>query len=128
MADCWGRWLCGSFRILRGFRLHLRAERLRRPPRPGSAGLFVYAAVFSVFLWRRFASQYRGEELSETAAPVPAAARALAKPADSSDRLSALSPQVATVVRKEFRYLTRNTFSFFTLIMPPVMVLIFGTK
>jgi ABC-2 type transport system permease protein len=93
----------------------------------GSAGLFVYAAVFSVFLWRRFASQYRGEELSETAAPVPAAARALAKPADSSDRLSALSPQVAAVVRKEFRYLTRNTFSFFTLIMPPVMVLIFGT-
>jgi hypothetical protein len=91
----------------------------------GSAGLFVYAAVFSVFLWRRFASQYRGEELSETAAPAPA--RAPAKPADSSDRLSALSPQMAAVVRKEFRYLTRNSFSIFTLIMPPVMVLIFGT-
>jgi ABC-2 type transport system permease protein len=93
----------------------------------GSAGLFAYAAVFSVFLWWRFASQYRGEELSETAAPAPAAACALAKPADPSDRLSALSPQVAAVVRKEFRYLTRNSFSFFTLIMPPVMVLIFAT-
>ncbi len=92
-----------------------------------SAGLLAYAAVFSVFLWRRFASQYRGEELSETAAPAPAAARALPKLEDSSDRLSALSPQVAAVVRKEFRYLTRNSFSFFTLIMPPVMVLIFGT-
>jgi len=93
----------------------------------GSAGLLLYAAVFSVLLWRRFASQYRGEELSETAAPAPAAARALRQAEDSSDRLSALSPQVAAVVRKEFRYLTRNSFSFFTLIMPPVMVLIFGT-
>ena len=91
----------------------------------GSAGLLLYAAVFSGLLWRRFASQYRGEELSETAAP--AAARALPQAEDSSDRLSALSPQVAAVVRKEFRYLTRNSFSFFTLIMPPVMALIFGT-
>jgi hypothetical protein len=92
----------------------------------GSAGLLLYAAVFSVLLWQRFASQYRGEELSETAAPARAAARAL-QAEDSADRLSALSPQVAAVVRKEFRYLTRNSFSFFTLIMPPVMVLIFGT-
>jgi ABC-2 type transport system permease protein len=92
----------------------------------GLAGLLAYAGVFSVLLWRRFASQYRGEELSETAAPAPAAVRALPKPEDSSDRLSALSPKVAAVVCKEFRYLTRNSFSFFTLIMPPVMVLIFG--
>jgi len=92
----------------------------------GLLGLLAYAGVFSVFLWRRFASQYRGEELSETAAVAPAAVRALPKPEDSSDRLSGLSPQVAAVVRKEFRYLTRNSFSFFTLIMPPVMVLIFG--
>lgn len=92
-----------------------------------SAGLLLYAAVFSGLLWRRFASQYRGEELSETAAPAPPAARALPRAEDSSDRLTALSPQVAAVVRKEFRYLTRNSFSFFTLIMPPVMVLIFGS-
>ena len=93
----------------------------------GSAGLFLYVGVFSIFLWRRFASQYRGEELSETAAPASAAAPTLPRAEDSSDRLSALSPQVAAVVRKEFRYLTRNSFSFFTLIMPPVMVLIFVT-
>src|SRR2546430_6422898 len=33
-----------------------------------------------------------------------------------------LSPQVAAIVRKKFRYLTRNSFSFFTLIMPPTLV------
>jgi ABC-2 type transport system permease protein len=94
----------------------------------GSTGLLVYAAVFSVFLWRRCAAQYRGEELSETAAPAAAAARSTTKVEDTPDRLSALSPQVAAVVRKEFRYLTRNSFSFFTLIMPPALVLIFSAQ
>ncbi len=93
----------------------------------GSAGLLLYAAVFSVFLWRRCSSQYRGEELSETAAPARVAARRVAKAEDVPDRLSALSPQVAAVVRKEFRYLMRNNFSFFTLIMPPMLVLIFSS-
>ena len=93
----------------------------------GSAGLFLYAAVFSVFLWRRCSAQYRGEELSETAAPARVAARRVAKAEDVPDRLSALSPQVAAVVRKEFRYLMRNNFSFFTLIMPPMLVLIFSS-
>ena len=94
----------------------------------GSTGLLVYAAVFSVFLWRRCAAQYLGEELSETAAPAAAAARSITKVEDTPDRLSALSPQVAAVVRKEFRYLTRNSFSFFTLIMPPALVLIFSAQ
>ncbi|HKW34269.1 MAG TPA: hypothetical protein VJN92_14750 [Candidatus Acidoferrum sp.] len=92
----------------------------------GSAGLLLYAAVFSVFLWARFDRQYRGEELSETAAPARVASRSLVKVEDSPDRLSALSPQVAGVARKEFRYLTRNSFSFFTLIVPPIMVLVFS--
>jgi predicted permease len=94
----------------------------------GSTGLLLYAAVFSVFLWRRCAAQYRGEELSETAAPMAASARRVAQAEDAPDRLSALSPQVAAVVRKEFRYLTRNSFSFFTLIMPPALVLIFSAQ
>jgi ABC-2 type transport system permease protein len=92
----------------------------------GSLGLLLYAAVFSVFLWRRCAAQYRGEELRETAAP--AAARPAMQTEEAPDRLSALSPQVAAVVRKEFRYLTRNSFSFFTLIMPPALVLIFTSQ
>ena len=94
----------------------------------GSLGLLLYAAVFSFFLWHRFAAQYRGEQLSETAAPAPAVARPVANAGDAPDRLSALSPQVAAVVRKEFRYLTRNSFAFFTLIMPPALVLIFSSQ
>src|SRR5215470_6931691 len=94
----------------------------------GSAGLLLYAAVFSVLLWRRCAAQYRGEELSETDAPAPPRVeRAAVKAEDTHDHLSALSPQVAAVVRKEFRYLTRNSFSFFTLIVPPMMVLVFSS-
>lgn len=94
----------------------------------GSLGLLLYAAVFTVLLWRRFAAQYRGEELSETAAPAPAVARHPAATEDAPDRLSALSPQVAAVVRKEFRYLTRNSFAFFTLLMPPALVLILSSQ
>lgn len=92
----------------------------------GSAGLLLYAAAFSVFLWRRFSAQYRGEELSETARPAPLETRTTVKREDALDRLSALSPQVTAVVRKEFRYLTRNSFTFFTLIVPPIMVLVFS--
>jgi ABC-2 type transport system permease protein len=94
----------------------------------GSIGLLAYGAVFSVFLWRRFAAQYHGEELSETAAPGPVAKHSAAKEEDAPDRLSALSPQVAAIVRKELRYLTRNSFAFFTLIMPPAMVLLFSAQ
>ena len=86
--------------------------------------LLLYLILFSALLWRRFAAQYRGEELSETAAPTRAAVR-LAKD-DSPDRLSLLSPQVAAIVRKEFRYLTRNGFAYLTLLMPPLLILIFS--
>src|SRR5215510_2571238 len=51
-----------------------------------SAGLLFYGALFSVLLWRRFAAQYRGEELSETAAPVRAVARRAAKTDGAKDR------------------------------------------
>jgi len=93
----------------------------------GVAGLLLYGLVFSILLWVRFAKQYRGEELSETAAPALVAARALAKVDDAPDHLSGLSPQVAAMVRKELRYLTRNSFSFFTLIMPPILILLFSS-
>jgi hypothetical protein len=39
-----------------------------------------------------------------------------------------LAPQVAAVVAKEFRYLTRNGFAFISLIIPPVMVLFFSMQ
>jgi ABC-2 type transport system permease protein len=91
----------------------------------GVAGIAAYALVFSVFLWIRFAAQYRGEELSETAAPV---AHPISRAVPQLDALRLLNPQVASVLRKEFRYLTRNAFSFFLLIMPLAFVLLFSTQ
>jgi len=94
----------------------------------GSAGLLLYGILLSVLLWRRSAAQFRGEELSETAAPAPIVARPSLSAADDSDHLSALSPQVAAIVRKEFRYLTRNGMAFLTLLLPPALVLIFSAQ
>ena len=94
----------------------------------GVAGISAYALLFSMFLWMRFATQYRGEELSETTAPVRAVVRPVSRTAGQSDGLRLLTPQVAAVLRKEFRYLTRNSFAFFLLIMPPVFVLLFTTQ
>jgi hypothetical protein len=93
-----------------------------------SAGLLLYGVLFSVFLWRRFAAQYRGEEFSETAAPAPLIVRSTARKEEAPDRLRGLSPQVAAVVRKEFRYFTRNTFTLLTLTMPPALVLLFSAE
>jgi hypothetical protein len=94
----------------------------------GVAGISAYALLFSVFLWMRFAAQYRGEELSETAAPARTPLRTVSRTAEQADALRLLTPQVAAVLRKEFRYLTRNSFAFFLLIMPPVFVLLFTTQ
>ncbi len=88
--------------------------------------LLLYLLLFSALLWRRFAAQYRGEELSENAAPAHAAVRPVTAKDDHPDRLSLLSPQVAAIVRKEFRYLTRNSFAYLTLLMPPLLILIFS--
>jgi ABC-2 type transport system permease protein len=90
------------------------------------ATLLLYVALLSALLWRRFAAQYRGEDLSETAAPARAAGRPIAGKDDGPDRLNLLSPQVAAILRKEFRYLTRNSFAYLSLLMPPLLVLIFS--
>lgn len=94
----------------------------------GVVGISAYMLLFSLLLWLRFATQYRGEELSETAAPARAVVRPVSRTAEQSDALRLLTPQVAAVLRKEFRYLTRNSFAFFLLIMPPVFVLLFTTQ
>jgi hypothetical protein len=94
----------------------------------GAAGLSLYVLLFGALLWMRCAAQYAGEELSEAAAPSrPSVKPALAE-ADQPDTLSLLSPQVAAVLRKEFRYLTRNGFAFLTLLLPPLLVLLFAAQ
>lgn len=94
----------------------------------GESGVVAYLILFSAFLWLRLSAQYRGEELSETAAPARPVGRLAFRVDDESDALGLLTPQIAAVVRKEFRYLTRNSFVFFLLIMPPAFVLLFTTQ
>ena len=62
------------------------------------------------------------------AAPARAPTRATREETSTPDHLRALSPQVAAVLRKEFRYLTRNSFAFLTLILPPMLVLLFSSQ
>jgi len=88
--------------------------------------LSLYLVLLSLLLWSRFASQYRGEELSETAAPARVASRPVATEDGGRDHLGLLAPQVAAIVRKEFRYLTRNGFAYLTLFLPPILILIFS--
>ena len=94
----------------------------------GVAGLSLYALFFSALLWFRFASQYRGEELSESAAPSCPSTRSTSRAIVGVDTLKFFSPQVAEVLRKEFRYLIRNGFSFFLLIMPPLFIFLFTMR
>ena len=91
------------------------------------AGLFVWLGATSGLLWFRYRSQYLGEELSEGTAP-SAGKRGLRRQTASSALPAFLSAPVAGVMRKEFHYLTRNGFSFITLLLPPVMVMFFSMQ
>jgi ABC-2 type transport system permease protein len=90
-------------------------------------GLLVWLGATSGLLWRRYQAQYLGEELSESAAP-SAAKRRARRQTTSSGQAGFLPPPVAGVMRKEFHYMTRNGFSFITLIVPPVMVMFFSMQ
>jgi ABC-2 type transport system permease protein len=91
----------------------------------GLAGLSLYVLFFAALLWLRFSAQYRGEELSEAPAPSRANSRPVVQEGGEAAALRLLSPQVAEVLLKEFRYLIRNGFSFFLLIMPPLFIFLF---
>jgi ABC-2 type transport system permease protein len=91
-------------------------------------GLALYLLLFSFLLWKRYAQLYSGEELSETAAPTRKERRAALTAADENDAFSFLPPQVLAVFRKELLYLRRNTFLFFGLIIPPMMLLFFSVQ
>ena len=91
------------------------------------SGMFLWLFATSLLLWLRYSAQYLGEELSEGVAP-SAGKRTVRKTAVASGSSGYLSPAVAGVVRKEFHYLTRNGFSFISLILPPVMVIFFSLQ
>ena len=90
----------------------------------GLAGLFGWVVLLSGLLWRRFAAQYAGEEIRDS--PGPVVLRKRAKSDTVRDEMpGVLRPQVAAMVVKEFRYLTRNGFAFISLVIPPLMVMFF---
>jgi ABC-2 type transport system permease protein len=91
-------------------------------------GLAVYTAIFTVLLWMRYIQLYSGEELSEGVAPARKEKRAALSEEDARDTVTFLPPQVLAVFRKELLYLKRNTFLFFGLIFPPMMLLFFSVQ
>jgi len=90
-------------------------------------GLLVWLGATSGLLWVRYRTQYLGEELSESVAPLTGK-RGNRRQTASFGLPGFLPPPVAGVMRKEFHYLTRNGFSFITLILPPVMVMFFSMQ
>jgi hypothetical protein len=108
----------------------------------GLSGLTAFVMFFTALLWQRYAAQYCGEELSETAAPSRAApskaARwnvtsapgqldsAIAPGAPKSRRL--LPPMVGAMLHKEFSYLVRNGFVIFLLVLPPAQILLLSSQ
>jgi ABC-2 type transport system permease protein len=91
----------------------------------GTAGLLVWTVMTSGFLWQRFAAQYSGEEISDSPAPAVVARKKQKRAVLAEERPGLISPAVAAIVAKEFRYLMRNGFTFLTLILPPIMVIFF---
>jgi ABC-2 type transport system permease protein len=90
----------------------------------GLIGLFGWSLVTSALLWRRFAAQYAGEQISESAAPVIVKKKEK-RQSNSIETPGLLSPPVAAVFAKEFRYMIRNGFAFLQLLLPPIMVIFF---
>src|SRR5258708_8574428 len=90
------------------------------------AGLSLYVLFFSVFLWRRNAKLFAGEDLGESAAPAVVARRAVARDKLGKGLFAFLAAQVLAVFSKELAYLRRSSFLFFSLFIPPVMVFYFS--
>lgn len=117
-------WTPGS---LAGSAVHAAARANVLGALRGLLGLLAWVACLSALLWQRFAAQYAGEEISDT--PGPTALRKKEKKlAVSAELPGFLAPQVAAVIAKEFRYLTRNGMAFLSLLIPPVMVLFFSMQ
>jgi ABC-2 type transport system permease protein len=93
----------------------------------GLAGLAVYAAGFAFLLDRRLRAQYHGEDFGEA----PVAAAVLARPlraraAAETPRIRLLAAPVAAVVRKEVRYVLRNTSTLMLLLLPLLILFFFN--
>ena len=95
----------------------------------GTAGLAGYALLFGGLLLARYRTQYRGEELSETMAPKRVSAKRVAERRDSGgSEIGILPVTVATMLKKEIRYVFRNGFASMTLLFPPMLVFLFSLQ
>ena len=94
----------------------------------GTSGLLIYVVVCGGLLWLRFAAEYRGEELSETSAAARTVKRTETRIADEKETAGFLPPQIAAMLKKESRYVFRNSFAMVALIFPPMLVLLFVTQ
>ncbi|MEQ1353314.1 MAG: hypothetical protein ABLT11_04800 [Candidatus Acidiferrum sp.] len=98
----------------------------------GLGALAVFTAFFTALLWQRFAAQYHGEELSESAAPKRVAPtrgpRAKTAGLRGEGVRGLLPPKIGAIVSKELSYLRRNGFAFLLLILPPAQVLLFSSQ
>jgi ABC-2 type transport system permease protein len=92
------------------------------------AGLAMYVGIFTMLLAMRYSQLYSGEELSEGVAPARKEERTALTAQDARDTVSFVPPQVLAVLRKELLYLKRNTFLFFGLVFPPMMLLFFSVQ
>jgi ABC-2 type transport system permease protein len=92
------------------------------------AGLAMYVGIFTMLLAMRYSQLYSGEELSEGVAPARKKERTALTAQDTRDTVSFVPPQVLAVLRKELLYLKRNTFLFFGLVFPPMMLLFFSVQ
>jgi ABC-2 type transport system permease protein len=92
-----------------------------------SIALAAYASLCgALFAWR-LRAQYRGENLSETAAPAATTTRGK-HAVQMSWRLKGLSPPVAAAFEKEVRSLLRSGPILFTLIVPVLVLFIFRAR
>lgn len=89
-------------------------------------GIAAYGTAFACLLWRRLATQYRGEDLGESLAPTSRRKLpVVAKSEEEAAPFRMLSPTVAAIVMKEFRYVSRNGVLLLNLLLPPVLILLF---
>ncbi len=91
-------------------------------------GLAIYTCIFTTLLGMRYSQLYSGEELNEGVAPARKEKRTALTTQAAPDTVTFVPPQVLAVFRKELLYLKRNTFLFFGLIFPPMMLLFFSVQ
>lgn len=90
----------------------------------GLVGLGLVGLVLAWALGIRLRAQFRGESLSETPREVTVTTKTVHQGWD----IGGLSPTVAALLEKDLRYMLRNTGQYFSLIVPLVLVVVFGLQ